>query len=603
MTDDGPAADSAMDMCVHQLVEAVAAAHPDRVAVVCGEQALTYAELNGRADQLASHLAGFAFDRPAAGLLLPRSAEFVVAALAVLKAGGNYVPLDPDYPADRLRFMLEAARCPVVVGTAELLGALPQGTGVRTVAVDASGGSRAVASGTGPAVPAHPDTLAYTMFTSGSTGAPKGVMITHRGVVRLVRPPGIVRMDASDVVLHASSTSFDAATFDIWGALANGARLVVAPAGRISALDMGTLIRTHRVTTVLLPTGMFHLMVDERLPDLARLRQLVVGGDVLSSPHAQRFVRAVPDCLLVNAYGPTEVTVATTVHTVAPDHGDPGGVPIGRAMERTRVRLLDEELRPVPAGTTGQLYAGGPGLARGYLGDPALTAQRFVPDPWLPGARLYATGDQARLRPDGTLEFLGRMDDQFKKRGFRVEPGEVEAALRADPAVRDAVVLADGATADTRRLVAAVLPASADSGAVLDGVRSRLRATLPDYLVPDLWAVLDAFPLTPNGKVDRRELLRIAVTSPVRHEEAGEAESAEESALAAIWRDILRLDRVGPRDDFFDLGGHSLLANKVVAQVRRRLDVELSLDAVFDHPTIAELAEVIRAARVAASAP
>ncbi|MBC3842408.1 amino acid adenylation domain-containing protein [Streptacidiphilus sp. 4-A2] len=458
--------------------------------------------------------------RTAVGLLLPRSVEFVVAALAVLKAGGGYVPLDADYPPERLRMMLDAARCPVVLGTAALLAGLPADTGVRAVALDAVDAAGATDARTAPpappALPTHPDALAYTMFTSGSTGVPKGVMVTHRGVARLVRQPGAARVEPDEVVLHASSTSFDAATFDIWGALANGARLVVARAGRLSATELGELLRRHRVTTVLLPTGLFHLMVDERLSDLAGLRRLVVGGDVLSAPHARRFLRAVPGCALVNAYGPTEVTTATTVHLVSPGQGEEQSVPIGRAMAGTSVRLLDEELRPVAPGTPGQLFAGGPGIARGYLNDPAQTALRFLPDPWQPGARLYATGDLARELPDGTLEFLGRMDDQFKKRGFRVEPGEVEAALRADPAVRDALVLADGATADTRRLVAVLLlPAAGRAAAeVVDEVRVRLRAALPEYLVPDLWAAVDAFPLTPNGKVDRRALLALAVAAP-----------------------------------------------------------------------------------------
>ncbi len=594
------------DRCLHQLVEAEAAAHPDRVAVVRGDQAIGYAELNRRANRLAHHLIGLGPDGPAVGLLLPRSAEFVVAALAVLKAGGNYVPLDADYPAERLRLMLAAARCPVVIGTTALLAGLPARAGVHQVALDAPHVPSAELPDTDPRLPAHPDALAYTMFTSGSTGVPKGVMVTHRGVVRLVRTPGVIRLDAADVVLHSSSTSFDAATFDIWGALANGARLVVAPSGRVSVTDIAALLRQHRVTTVLLPTGLFHLMVDERLSDLAGLRQLVVGGDVLSARHARRFVRAVPGCVLVNAYGPTEVTVAVSVHQVSQDHDDEQTVPIGRAMSRAYVRLLDGDLRPVPAGTAGQLYAGGAGLARGYLGDAALTARRFVPDPWLAGARLYATGDLARQRPDGTLEFLGRMDDQFKKRGFRVEPGEVEAALRADPSVRDAIVLADGATADTRRLVAVLLPAAGPADAALvDAVRSRLRKTLPDYLVPDLWAAVDAFPLTANGKVDRRALLAAATTAPVRGAEgdddasADASESVEESTLAAIWQEILHVERVGREDDFFDLGGHSLLANKVVSQVRRRLGIALPLDAVFDHPTLGELAAVIQAARAA----
>jgi amino acid adenylation domain-containing protein len=618
MTEHGPVTDKLGDMCVHQLVEIRATTDPDRVAVVCGDQVLTYGELSRRTNRLAHHLSRFGLRQPSIGILLPRSVEFVVAALAVLKAGGSYVPLDADYPVSRLHAMLTAAQCPVVISATPLLGHLPGNCDARTVCMDTLAGQLAGLPDTDLAVPVHPDTLAYTMFTSGSTGIPKGVMITHRGVVRLVRPPGIVRMHRDDVLLHVSSVSFDAATFDIWGALANGAQLVVAPAGRTSVMDIGTLIRKHQVTTALLPTGLFHLMVDERLADLTRLRKLVAGGDVLSAQHAKRFVAAAPGCTLVNAYGPTEVTVATTTHHVLPDKDDPdqadkNTMPIGQAMPRTNVRLLDRELRPVLLGTPGQLYAGGTGLARGYLGDPALTAERFIPDPWLPGARLYATGDLARQRSNGTFEFLGRLDDQFKKRGFRVEPGEVEAALRADPAVRDVAVLADGATADTRRLVAVLVPAltAGPAGAeFVAGVRARLRATLPDYLVPDIWAAVPAFPLTAQGKVDRRALLHLATASPLPQEEPiaqipdtePDRLSVEESTLVTIWQDILGVDRVDPETDFFALGGHSLLANRMVSQVRKRLDFVLSLDAIFDHPTVRDLATVVQAGRAAGMA-
>ena len=593
-------------LCVHELVQARAAAQPDRVAVVHAGESISYRELDARANRLAHRLLELGFRAPVVGLLLPRSAQFVVAALAVLKAGGSYVPLDADYPAERLRLMLDTAGCPVVLGNAETLAALDARPGVRTLAVDAPAARPDLPDlpDTAPAVDTDPDDLAYTMFTSGSTGTPKGVMITHRGIVRLALEPDQSRVGPEDVVLHLSSTSFDAATYDIWGALVNGARLVVAPAGRLSTLDIGDLLREHRVTTVLMPTGVFQLMVDERPQDLTGLRRLLAGGDVLSGGHAGRLARSAPDCAVLNVYGPTEITSIMTTHRVAPDQQADRSVPIGRAMSGTYLRVLDDRMEPVAAGSPGQLYAGGAGMARGYLNDPARTADRFVPDPWLAGARLYATGDLVRELPDGTLEFLNRMDDQFKKRGFRIEPGEVEAALRADPQVRDAVVLADGVTADTRRLVTVVLRARSAAGRpdFLDAVRARLRAALPEYLVPDLWAEAEDFPLTPNGKADRRALLDLAVASATARQPAEPADreqlSEEESVLASVWQDVLKLDRaVGREDDFFDLGGHSLLATRIVSQVRRRLDVSLPLDAVFDHPTVAALAAVVRDAR------
>jgi len=565
-----------MSDTVHHLVAARTRAHPDRVAVVAGTTTLTYGGLDDTAARLAGRLVDLGVTPgDAVGVFLPRSADFVVAVLAVLKAGGHYVPLDPDYPAARLALMLDAVRAPVVITGAGLTPPAHAGAVLR---VDDLGDPL-------PPRTAHPDDLAYTMFTSGSTGVPKGVAVRHRGVVRLVRDPGCVSLDETDTVLHLSSPSFDAATFDIWGALANGAKLVVAPAGRPSVVEIGALLRRHAVTTVFFPTGLFHLMVDERLADLAHVRQVVVGGDVLSAAHSRTLVRALPSCRLVNGYGPTEVTTFTTFHEVRPDQSGTTPVPIGRPLARTRVLVLDHDLAPVPAGATGQLFAGGDGLARGYL-DPALTAERFVPDPWLPGQRLYATGDLARRTADGDFEYLGRVDRQVKKRGYRVEPGEVEVVLRADEGVRDAAVTIDGDTADTRRLIAYVV------GDDVAGVRDRVREVLPDHLVPDVWVALTSLPLNENGKVDRA-----ALPAPDLHGGDDDVLSGEESTIAGIWQDILELTRVGRHDDFFDLGGHSLLANRIVSRVRRSLGVDLPLSAVFDHPTVAGLAEVVRGSR------
>ncbi|MFI9815103.1 non-ribosomal peptide synthetase [Saccharothrix variisporea] len=559
-------------MTVHTLVAAAATAHPSRIAVVSSERSLTYGELDARANGLAARLVASGV-RPGdpVGVFLHRSAEFVLAALAVLKAGGHYVPLDPEYPAARLEYMLGAVSSPVVVTVGSLAGRVPG----PVVLLDE------LPEPADPVdVAVHPDDLAYVMFTSGSTGKPKGVAVTHRGIVRLVREPGCVSLDG-ETMLHLSSPSFDAATFDIWGALANGGRLVVAPAGKASVAEIGEWVRSHGVTTAFFPTGLFHLVVDEGVAALEGLRQVVVGGDVLSAAHARRFLAAMPGCRLVNGYGPTEVTTFTTFHDVRPVDGP---VPIGTPLNRTYVRVLDDDLQPA---VEGQLFAGGDGVARGYVGDPALTAQRFVPDPWVPGGRLYATGDLVRETPDG-LEFLGRIDGQVKKRGYRVEPGEVEAALRDDPAVRDAVVVATGDRADTRRLEAFLVL----SGPLAE-VRERMAEVLPEYLVPDVWVELPVLPLTPNGKVDRA-----ALVSQPRGSSSVEPPSTEEpplteteTVIAEIWREVLDVESVGRHDDFFALGGHSLIANRIVSRMRRTLGVDVRLVAVFDHPTVAGLAE------------
>ncbi|GAA1523417.1 hypothetical protein GCM10009678_00660 [Actinomadura kijaniata] len=570
---------------VHDLVAAQPA---DRVALVHRDQRLTYGELNARADHLADRLAheGVTLETPV-GVFLERSPEFVVTILAVLRAGGHYVPLDPAYPAHRLDLMVDATGTTVIVTDPDLAGRLPAtGATVLTPGTDPTPASS-------PS-PSHrprvgPDNLAYVMFTSGSTGRPKGVAVRHSGVTRLVHRPGYADLDG-EVVLHMSSPSFDAATFEIWGALANGARLVISPSGQASVRELGALIREHRVTTAFLTTGLFHLMADECPEALAGMRQLLTGGDVLSPTHARRFVEAAPGCRLINAYGPTEATTFTTTHPVT------GGndTAIGHPIRATSVHVLDEDLAPA---AEGRLYVGGAGLARGYLGDPALTAERFVPDPWTPGGRLYDTGDLVRLRPDGALEFLGRADDQVKRRGFRVEPAEIEEALRADPDVRDAAVVVRGEAAEDKILVAHVVTGR------LAQVRSRLTGTLPAYLLPDRWLVAPGLPLNPNGKVDRRALRDLPDASPppasppVGEQPVGEQPVSEvEASIAAIWRELFALGDIGRHDDFFELGGHSLLANRMVSRLRVALGVEISLSLVFDHPTIAEMAELVEAA-------
>jgi amino acid adenylation domain-containing protein len=587
---------TAADTCVHDLFAEHAATRPDHVAIVAddGGGELTYGELDERANTLADHLitAGVAVDAPV-GVFLERSAEFVVTILAVLKAGGNYVPLDPNYPPARLELMLARAAPAVVVTNSTLVERLPAGAATVLLAdrLPASAAPQ-------PRPPVHPDNLAYTMFTSGSTGVPKGVAVRHRGVTRLVRDAGYARLDDTEVLLHVSSTSFDAATFEIWGALANGATLVVGPAGSPSVVELGDLLRRRKVTTAFLTTGLFHLMVDERLDDLAGLRQLLTGGDVMSPGRAHRLVTAIPGCRLVNAYGPTEVTSFTTCHPVPPEQPDGFAVPIGTPIRKTWIRLLDNDMEPVPVGAPGRLYAGGDGLARGYLGDPALTAERFVPDPWSPGERLYDTGDLARIEPDGTVEFLGRADQQFKKRGFRVEPAEIDEALRQLPQVRDAAVAAEGGTAEGRTLVAYLVPEPGHDGdpGWLPAVRAGLRERLPAYLVPDRWMVLDALPLNANGKVDRQALAAAAVEHHAA-EPVGDSPDGEiESAIAAIWCEIFSVPRVGRLDDFFELGGHSLLASRMAARFRAGMGLDVPLAVIFDHPTVAELAALVEEA-------
>jgi len=568
---------------VDELFAHTAAAAPEAVALASDGGRMTYAELDRRANRLAHHLrrAGVAAGTRV-GVCLERGPEMVVATLAALKAGGAYVPLDPAYPAERLAFMLADTAVPVLVTESPLADRLPPHA-ARVVRVDTDAAAIAAEPADAPAAGTGPEAAAYVMYTSGSTGHPKGVEVAHRGIVRLVRGQDFVSIDPSDVFLQLAPASFDGATLELWGPLLNGARLALHPAAQPTVESIGRAVAEHGVTVLWLTAGLFHLVVEERIEILRGVRQLLAGGDVLSVPHVRRALAELPETALTNGYGPTENTTATCCHRIgaAPEAG--ASIPVGRPVANTYVRVLDAGMRPAPVGVPGELYAGGAGLALGYLNRPELTAEKFVADPFAAGARLYRTGDRVRWRADGTVEFLGRVDTQAKIRGFRVEPGEVEAVLRAGPGVREAAVVVRDDTAGDRRLVAYVAGDVAD-----DEVREHLRARLPEHMLPAAIVRLDALPLTANGKLDRRALPAPDFAS------AGERYVAPrtpvEEVLAGIWAEVLRLERVGVEESFFDLGGHSLLGTRVISRVRELFGVELPLRALFEGPTVAEMA-------------
>ncbi|HEV3048678.1 MAG TPA: non-ribosomal peptide synthetase, partial [Longimicrobium sp.] len=467
---------------------------------------------------------------------------------------------------------------------------------------------------------AGPSGLAYVMYTSGSTGTPKGVAVEHRGVVRLVRGANYAELGPGEVMLQAAPVSFDASTFEIWGALLNGARLVLLPGTAVSLEELGRTLVSHGVTTLWLTASLFGAMVEERLEDLRGVRQLLAGGEVLPAGAVRRMKERFPGCRLVNGYGPTENTTFTCCHTV-PEGWDGGAVPSGRPVSGTRGYVLDEGRRPVPAGVPGELYAGGAGVARGYLGRPAATAERFVPDPFgEPGARLYRTGDRVRwvevrecegsrvrtsdggdasreadatlpLPPSRTfaLEFLGRTDFQVKIRGFRIELGEIEARLREHPAVRQAVVLAREDDPGKKRLVAYVV-----TEAPPEALKAHLEARLPGYMVPAAWVRLEALPLTGNGKLDRGALP--APEAAFARHGPETPRTMVEQVLADIWAELLGVQQVGRRDHFFDLGGNSLLAIRMVGRVCRALNPAATVDEVFAHPVLYELAARLQGA-------
>ena len=560
------AVDYPRDKCVHELFEAQAARAPDAIAVVHGDTQLTYAALNARANQLAHHLRGLGVGPDTlVGLCLERSLDLVIGILAILKAGGAYVPLDPDYPRDRLEFMLRDTRAAIVLTQSGLEDRLPEGEAKR-LCLDRDGALWSARPDSNPAVSAGPDSLAYVIYTSGSTGQPKGVEVCNRNIVRLVRGARYAGFDENRVFLLLAPIAFDASTFELWGALLHGARCVIYPDRVPTPAALGKALRRHKVDTLWLTASLFNYFIDETPEILIGVSQLLTGGEALSLPHVQRALAQLPETRLINGYGPTESTTFACCYPIPRNlPEDSGSVPIGRPISNTVCHVLDAHGGLSPIGVAGELYIGGDGLARGYLNRPELTAERFVASPFRAGERLYRTGDRVRYLPDGNLEFLGRLDHQIKLRGYRIEPGEIEAILREDPAIRQSLVLVREDQAGGKRLVAYVVGQGID----VEAQRARLKGRLPDYMVPAAFVVLDSLPLTPNGKVDRKAL-------PVPEQEAGTSgyqapRTPLESAIAEIWADILNLPRVGIHDNFFNLGGHSLSAVQLMERIHQAL--------------------------------
>jgi amino acid adenylation domain-containing protein len=596
---NGTAAEVPADRCIHELFESQVARTPDAVAVHFEEEALTYAELNARANRLAHHLRGQGVGAEVrVGVLMERSLEMVVSLLAVLKAGGAYVPLDPGLPAERLAYMLDDSAVPLVLVQAALRGAVPARDGVDVLAVDALAERLAAEAVENPAGVAGPDSLAYVIYTSGSTGRPKGVMNQHRGVVnRLVWMQAHFGIGADDVVLQKTPFGFDVSVWEFFWPLQQGATLVMArPDGHRDPAYLRDVVEREGVTTLHFVPSMLQPFVEAvEAGRCASLRNVVCSGEALPPALVRRFYdRFAGPVVLTNLYGPTEAAVDVSWWACAREDAS-GMVPIGRPVWNTALYVLDSSLKPVPVGVPGELYIGGVQVARGYQARAAMTAERFVPDPFSadPGARLYRTGDRARWRTDGAIEYLGRLDFQVKVRGFRIELGEIEATLRQAPGVTDCAVIAR-AEAGEQRLVAYIV-----GEAEAEALRAHVRRSLPEYMVPSAFVFMDALPLTPNGKLDRK-----ALPAP---EYAADADryvaprTPTEEVLAGIWAEVLRLERVGAMDDFFDLGGHSLLATRLASRVRSELRVELPIRAVFEHSTLGALAaEVDRLRRGAA---
>ena len=588
------------DRCIHELLEAQVERSPEAVAVVFEGKQLTYRELNQHANQLARFLSKLGVEpRAFIGICMERSLETVVAALAILKAGRAYVPLDPEYPKERLGFMLRDAQTSILLTQERLLERLPESE-TRCLCIDTSWESIGQESKENLRSGVSADDLAYVIYTSGSTGTPKGVAVTHRAVNRLVMNTDYAQLTCGDVVAQAANFSFDATTFELWGALLHGARLVVIPQEDVlSPTALAAQIENEGITAMFLTTALFNQLVENIPSALGKLHHLLFGGEAVDPRRVKELLHKSPPKRLLHVYGPTETTTFASWYLVKNVAEDAVTIPIGRPIANTQIYLLDQYLQPVPVGVPGELYIGEDGLALGYHNRPELTAEKFIPHPFSAerGARLYRTGDLARYLSDGNIEFLGRVDHQVKIRGFRIELGEIESVLSQHPALREIVVTArEDVSGDPsaplragKRLVAYVVPNQHRTPTTPE-LRSFLKEKLPDYMVPSAFVFLDALPLTPNGKVDRRALPSPEDGRPESEESYVAPRTPTEELLAAIWADVLKVERVGIHDNFFDLGGHSLLVAQLFSRMRGAFKTDLPIRYLFEFPTVAGLA-------------
>ncbi|HEY4640151.1 MAG TPA: amino acid adenylation domain-containing protein [Thermoanaerobaculia bacterium] len=568
---------------VVELFEEQADARPDAPAVIFGADSLTYRELDDRANRMARSLRGKGVRRgDLVGICLDRSADMIVAMLAILKTGGAYLPLDPEYPAERLAYMVEDAGARVVI-TEQKWESQLSGQREMLIVLDAERTALEQQSNERLAVQATGESIAYIIYTSGSTGQPKGVIVPHRGINRLARKTAYVRLGHDDAVAQMANAAFDAATFEIWGPLLNGGRVVgISREISLSPERLAAFIREQGVTAMFVTTALFNQISREVPEAFAPLRHLCFGGEAVD-PRAVRDVLANgrPGRLL-HVYGPTENTTFSTWHLIEYVGDDDVTVPIGRPIDNSTMFVLDALLRPVPVGVAGELYVGGMGLAHGYHGRPELTGERFVPNPFGPaGSRLYKTGDHVVQREGGAVEFIGRFDNQVKIRGYRIELGEIESMLRREYGVRDAVVLARDEGDSGKRLVAYVVPSAE---LIVADLRSSLSTKLPSYMVPSAFVVLDALPLTPNGKVNH-----LALPPPEQVGRTGAhvgPRTPTEEIVAGIWREVLGAGPVGIHDNFFDAGGHSLLAMQVVSRISKTFEIDMPTRVLFEEPTV-----------------
>jgi amino acid adenylation domain-containing protein len=600
--------DYPQNKCIHQLFEERVEQHSEDVAVTCDSQQLTYKQLNSKANQLARYLQKRGVGAEVlVGLCAERSIDLIVGMLAVLKAGGAYLPLDPSYPRDRLNLMLEDAGVKVLL-IQDKLSENFQDFSHSVIKCDRDWEQIARESSENLTNTVTADNLAYIIYTSGSTGKPKGVAVTHKAVNRLVINTNYIKIEPTDKIAQASNASFDAATFEIWGALLNGAQLAIISTNiTLSPHDLAWELRQQNITILFLTTALFQ-QIARVLPEAFNsLRCLLFGGEVADIRCVRKVLKQLQTTKLIHVYGPTENTTFSAYYQVRDVPETATSLPIGRPIANTQIYLLDAQLQPVAIGIPGQLYLGGDGLARGYLNRPDLTAAAFIPNHFSkkPDSYLYKTGDLGRYRVDGNIEFLGRADNQVKIRGYRIELGEIEAALCQHPQVSEAAVIVREDIPGDKHLAAYVIPEGINKKSETQNLKSSdlrqfLKQKLPGYMIPGTYAVLESMPLTPNGKVDRRLLPQIDTDSEDLTVNCVEPRNDIEEVLVKIWAKVLGKQQVSIYDNFFELGGHSLLATQLISRIRDAMQVELPVSNLFEAPTVASLAKYIETVRWAA---
>ena len=606
------AADYPTDKCIHELFETQVVNNPDAIAVVFEDSQLTYAELNSKANQLAHYLVEEKHVTPdtLVGLCVDRSLEMIIGMLAILKAGGAYVPLDPDYPEARLVLMIEDAQLDTVLTQRQLADKIPVTTEQAVYLNDelildklAQYSTRNLSPNKSGLTAHH---LAYVIYRSGSTGHPKGVLIAHQSVTSLVINNNFVELNDKTVILVNAPIAFDAATFEIWGGLLNGGKLVVQGERGVDLIRLGDLINKNEITVAWMTSGLFDVFSSLYKRKLPSLINLLVGGDVIKKQAVSNVRELNPDLNITNGYGPTENTVFSCCYPIPENVERLCSIPVGKSLSNRGTFILNEMLHVQPLGVAGELHVSGAGLARGYLNQPALTEEKFIANPFSdePDAKLYKTGDLCRYLPDGNVEFIGRIDNQVKIRGFRIEFGEIESSLSAFDEVNDVVVVARENPSGDKSLVAYVVTDEAgdftgeDESSTyfphefIEGLRQGLHQSLPDYMVPSAFVVLDKLPLTSNGKIDRKALAEPDIQSQIQDQYVA-PRTVLETQLCKVWEKVLGISRIGIDDNFFRLGGNSIAAVKLTAISRREMGLDIPLPVLLTHKTIAAIAPLL----------